>query len=97
MIAQVTPGSTDVIEVVALERELIAAKCAKTGQSTVTACIWKAPNGRHFSAPNPAKMYLVPTRSLDRIRRILAELAKLPPPPTAAVLAVVPVESKKTG
>lgn len=78
MIAVVNPGG-DVMEVTALEKELIAMGCKKTGPCSERACIWQAPNGKHFSAPNPDKMYLVPDRSLERLRRIVGVLMRIKP------------------
>lgn len=81
MIAQIVPHGRDVVSTAALEAELLSLGCVKVNATDRT-CIWRAPNGRHLSAPDPAKVYLVPTRSLTRIRQLLETLQRLKPPPT---------------
>ena len=94
MVAAVTPGG-DVMEAAALETLLAKAGCTKTDRRTDRTCIWRAPNGRHFSAPDPRKVYLVPTRSKDRIEQMLAALQKLAPPQKAPA-EVVPIPARKS-
>jgi hypothetical protein len=48
--------------------------CNKIGPCTHRTCIWMAPSGKHFSAPNPDTMYLVPSASLDRLKAIVGVL-----------------------
>lgn len=65
------------LTVEALEEELKLLGCTKTEKHTETTCIWRTPNGRHFSVPDPAKMYLVPTETRERLERVVRGLADI--------------------
>ncbi len=79
MIAHVS-GSGSVATVEALEKELQGLGCEKVGPCTKRTCIWKSPSGKHFSAPNPDTMYLVPTDSLYKIKTMIVLLAQIKRP-----------------
>src|SRR5258708_3950681 len=46
-------------------------------------CKRRAPNGRHFHAPNPNVYSAVPGDTMGSVLRRLAVVMSLPPPPTA--------------
>jgi hypothetical protein len=78
MISPLAPSS-DLIKVTSIEQRLLNEGCSKIGPYVKTGCIWKAPNGRHFSAPNPGMYFMVPPDTLDRLLTVLAKVMKLPP------------------
>ncbi len=61
-----------------LEALLEEAGCIKTTRSTETVCIWRAPKGRRFSAPNPKTTGLVPKQAYEQLILLLESLGKLP-------------------
>jgi hypothetical protein len=73
-----TRGGGETITVSALEDWLIQLGCKKLDCPTKSPCIWRAPNGWAFSAPNPASMYLVPSSFRDNLQAILVRIAQLP-------------------
>src|SRR5215203_445133 len=64
MNALLSPFS-DLVSVASLEARLRADGCVKVGRCTSTECLWRAPNGRHLSAPNPEVYSLVPPDALE--------------------------------
>jgi hypothetical protein len=78
MISPLSPLS-DLITVVSIEERLIKESCEKIGPCVKTGCIWRAPNGHHFSAPNPGMYSMVPGDTMDRILVVMGRVMKLPP------------------
>jgi hypothetical protein len=78
-----------------LEAVLSEAGCVKTIRRTARACIWRAPNGRRFSAPDPSTVYLVPTRSQERILGMLDVIKQLPPPPKLPLVPKDPPSERR--
>jgi len=77
MISVFNPDS-DLITVAAIEGALVARACTKVGPCTKSGCLWRAPNGRHFTAPNPDTYKLVPPDTLERVLGLLEKVLALP-------------------
>ena len=73
---------SDLIPVSSIEEGLSREGCTKVAHGMKHTCLWRAPNGRHFHAPNPHVYSLVPSDELTRALTRLKLVSKLPPPPT---------------
>lgn len=78
MISPFNPAS-DLIAVTSIEERLVAEHCTKVTHGIKHNCLWRAPNGRHFHAPNPNVYKLVPPDMLDSAVKRLALVMSLPP------------------
>ncbi len=68
------PAGGDAISVAALEAWLLQIGCEKISCPTRFACIWRAPNGWSFTAPNPDYIYLVPDRERAKLGGIIRDV-----------------------
>ena len=75
MISPFNPAS-DLITVSSIEDRLLAEHCTKVTYGLKHTCMWRAPNGRHFHAPNPNVYKLVPpdmlASALKRLRIVMS-------------------------
>ena len=85
MISPRSPFS-DLISVSSIEDRLVAEHCTKVTHGVKHSCKWRAPNGRHFHAPNPNVYSAVPGDTMGSVLRRLAVVMTLPSPPTIAGL-----------
>ena len=81
MIAPLSPNH-GLIAVSDIENVLGALKCTKVTHGAKHSCKWRAPNGRHFHAPNPNVYSMVPKDMLDSVLKVFAAVKSLPPPKT---------------
>jgi hypothetical protein len=81
MIAPLSP-THGLITVASIEAELITLGCIKvvTNKGATHTSLWRAPNGRHFHAPNPDVYSKVPADTLPRVLKRYADVMNLPPP-----------------
>jgi hypothetical protein len=63
-----------------IEEALIALGCTKVGHGIKQACKWRAPNGRHFHAPNPNVYKMVPVDTLGTTIQRATIVMRLPAP-----------------
>ena len=64
----------------------MAEHCSKVTHGMKHSCKWRAPNGRHFHAPNPNVYSAVPGDTMGSVLRRLTVIMSLPAPPTAEVV-----------
>ena len=69
-----SPGGGDAIGVDSLEAWLIQIGCQKKTCPTRFVCMWEAPNGWNFTAPNPEYCYLVPESFRARLGEIIKQI-----------------------
>lgn len=81
MISPLSPNH-NLMLVSSIEDVLIALKCTKVTHGLGQSCRWRAPNGRHFQAPNPSVYSMVPKDTLDRVLKVFTAVMSLPPPKT---------------
>lgn len=82
MISLFSPFS-DLITVESIEARLVAEGCLKVTEGDRYTCRWRAPNGRHFHAPNPGRYSMVPPDTLDSVLMRLDLVSKLSSAPTS--------------
>jgi len=78
--AMISPRSpdSDLISVTSIEDRLIELKCTKKTHGTKHTCLWTAPNGRAFHAPNLAVYSLVPADTMESVLDRYSDVMKLP-------------------
>ena len=79
MIAPLSPNH-GLITVASIEGRLTALNCTKVTHGMKHTCKWRAPNGRHFHAPNPNVYSMVPQDTLPSVLNRLTLVMSLPPP-----------------
>jgi hypothetical protein len=79
MISPLNPNH-GLIAVSSIEERLVALNCTKISHGTKHTCKWRAPNGRHFHAPNPNVYSMVPEDTFPSVLTRLSLVMSLPSP-----------------
>jgi hypothetical protein len=80
MISPVSPND-GLILVPKIEEALVLLNCTKVTYGNLLNCMWQAPNGRLFHAPNPLIHKMVPADTLSGTICRLAAVMRLSPRP----------------